>query len=104
AFAASAEATAALEANPKTDWGKANIDALRQHLVDMDNVTLHADVSRTDIPGGIRFAITSADPRVRDSINRMTRLHSDMANKEGPYRWLPETMPNGTALTVTART
>src|SRR6476661_11054649 len=46
AFAAIAEATAALDANPRTDWGKANIDALRQHLVDMDNVTVRADVSR----------------------------------------------------------
>lgn len=102
AFAAIAEATAALEANPNTDWSKANIDELRNHLVDMDNVTLHADVARTDIPGGARFVITSPDPRVRDSINRMTRLHASMANKEGPYRLAPGAIPDGTALTITA--
>ena len=104
AFAAISEATAALETDPKTDWSKANIDALRQHLVDMDNVTLRADVSRTDVPGGVRFAITSADPRVEESINRMTRLHLGMANKEGPYRWVAEAMAKGTALTVTGPT
>jgi hypothetical protein len=104
AFAAIAEATAALEADPSTDWSKANVDALRQHLVDMDNVTLHAEVARSDVPGGARFAITSADPRVRESIDRMVPLHSRLANRDGPYHSATAAIPNGTMLTVTGPT
>ncbi|MFX5914869.1 hypothetical protein ABTE45_18800, partial [Acinetobacter baumannii] len=44
AFAAILEIVALLEADPATDWSKVNIEALRQHLIDMDNVTLRADV------------------------------------------------------------
>ena len=31
-----------LEADPTTDWSKVNIGALREHLIDMDEVTMRA--------------------------------------------------------------
>jgi hypothetical protein len=31
-----------LEADPATDWAKANIGALREHLIDMDEITMRA--------------------------------------------------------------
>ena len=34
-----------LEADPKTDWSKVNLEALRQHLIDMNEVALHADAA-----------------------------------------------------------
>jgi len=46
AFAAIQEIVGILEADPTTDWSKVNIEALRQHLIDMDNVTLRAEVKR----------------------------------------------------------
>ena len=39
AFAAIQEVVEILAADSNTDWSKVNIDALRQHLVDMNNVT-----------------------------------------------------------------
>ena len=45
AFAAIQEVVEILTADPKTDWSKVNIDALRQHLIDMNNVTLNAKVT-----------------------------------------------------------
>src|SRR5579859_2920628 len=44
AFAAIQEIVEILEADPHTDWSKVDINALQQHLIDMDNVTLHARV------------------------------------------------------------
>jgi len=99
-FAAIAEATRVLETDPHTDWSKANIDALRAHLVDMDNVTVRSDVVTRAVPNGARFAVTSADPKVRESIGRMLRLHSGMANREGSYRLEVEDIPGGVAMTV----
>jgi hypothetical protein len=104
AFAAIAEATTALESNAGTDWSKANIDALRQHLVDMDNVTVRSDVAKRDMPLGERYEITSANRKVRDSINQMVRLHASMANSEGPYHLAVNAIPAGIALTVTGST
>lgn len=101
AFAAIAEATRALEADPTTDWSKVNIDALRQHLLDMDNVTLHSAVNTAAIANGARFTVTGGDAGVRDSINRMTHLHSGMANQEGRYKYAVADVPQGVAVTVT---
>ena len=102
-FAAIAEATRMLEADPHTDWSKVNIDALRAHLVDMDNVTVRSDVVTTPVENGARFAVTSPDPKVRDSISRMLRMHSGMANQEGPYRVAIEDIAGGVAMTVVGK-
>ncbi|MFW1924327.1 hypothetical protein ACG90D_19965, partial [Acinetobacter geminorum] len=55
AFAAIQEIVQILEADPRTDWSKVNIDALREHLVDMSNVTLSAQVKTEPLEGGIRY-------------------------------------------------
>ena len=49
------EIVAMLAADPQTDWSKVNIEALREHLVDMDNVTLHAHATSEDVDNGVRF-------------------------------------------------
>src|SRR5262245_12321503 len=70
ASAAIQEIVGILEADPKTDWSKVNNDALHQHLIDMNNVTLAAEVKSEPVEGGIRFMVTGAGA-VRDSIRRM---------------------------------
>ena len=42
AFGTIQEIVQMLEADPATDWSKVNIAALREHLIDMNEVTLHA--------------------------------------------------------------
>ena len=42
AFGAIQEVVQILESDPTTDWSKVNIAALREHLIDMNEVTLHA--------------------------------------------------------------
>ena len=69
AFAAIQEIVELLEANRSTDWSKVDIEALRRHLIDMDNVTLHAETAAETIDGGMKFAVTGAGP-VRESIRR----------------------------------
>jgi hypothetical protein len=45
AFGTIQEIVQILEADPKTDWSKVNLEALRQHLIDMNEVTLKAETS-----------------------------------------------------------
>ncbi|MFI5002553.1 MAG: hypothetical protein ACHQK9_21925, partial [Reyranellales bacterium] len=42
AFGAIQEIVRLLEADPKTDWSKVDLEGLRQHLIDMNEVTLKA--------------------------------------------------------------
>jgi hypothetical protein len=100
AFAAIAEVTARLAGDPATDWSKVKIQALRDHLVDMDQVTLRSQVVATPVPGGARFEVTSADPRVQASIGRMIRMHAGMAGDAGETAAVAD-IRDGVALTLT---
>ncbi|MEP7382515.1 MAG: hypothetical protein ABI910_12555, partial [Gemmatimonadota bacterium] len=74
AFGTIAEVVRVLDANPHTDWSKVDIEALRQHLIDMDDVTIRARVQPSEVPGGVVFVV-SGTGRVRDAIRRMSMNH-----------------------------
>jgi hypothetical protein len=61
AFGAIQEIVRMLDADPKTDWSKLDLEALRQHLVDMSEVTLKADAAAKPIDGGLEIAVTGRD-------------------------------------------
>lgn len=101
AFAAIQEISGALMANPATDWSKVDIEALRQHLIDMDNVTLRAEVAREDIDGGARFTVTSVDPIVNASIRAMVMAHVATMNGVEGWNMRAEEVGSGAAMSVT---
>lgn len=101
AFAAIQEIVTQLAADPKTDWSKVNIEALRQHLIDMDNVTLRAVVTAAPLPTGERFEVGSADPVVRASIQRMVMAHAATMNGANGWTLAARTTATGADLTVT---
>ena len=59
-----------LEADPNTDWSKVNISALREHLVDMNEVTLKAVANERKLDNGIEIAVTG-EGRTLDAIKRI---------------------------------
>jgi len=101
AFAAIQEIVARLMADPTTDWSRVDIEALRQHLIDMDNVTLRARVRVEEIEGGARFEATSEDAAVTTSIRAMVPAHA--ATMDGVEGWTMQAseIPGGAALVVT---
>ena len=54
AFGAIQEIVGILEADPRTDWSKINLAALREHLIDMSEVTLKATSVETKIDRGCK--------------------------------------------------
>ena len=100
AFAAIAQIVELLNADPTTDWSKVNIEALRQHLIDMDNVTLRAEVAATATPTGARFTVTSSDSAVQASIRRMVTAHATTTNGANGWTLAAEEAPSGAVLTV----
>ena len=98
AFAAIQEIVALLEANPATDWAKVDIEALRQHLIDMNNVTLGA-VVEAEMKGSVRFSI-SGDGSVRESVRRMVMAHAATMNGADGWTFAAESSDNGAILTA----
>jgi hypothetical protein len=75
AFGAIQEVVRILESDPKTDWSKVNLEALRQHLIDMNEVTLRADAVAKPIEGGAEITVTG-DQRTEAAIKRMLPAHA----------------------------
>ena len=103
AFAAVAEVVRALEARPDTDWSRVDLEALRRHLRDMERFTLHAEVvERTEVPGGVRVAVTGTDAAATRSVRRALTAHAPMLERETGWDARVETDGERTVLTVTA--
>jgi hypothetical protein len=79
AFGAIQEIVRILEADPKTDWSKVDLEALRQHLIDMNEVTLKADGAQKPIEGGLEIAVTGTD-RALVAIQRMIPAYAQTVN------------------------
>jgi hypothetical protein len=100
AFGTIQEVVQILEADPTTDWSKVNIGALRIHLIDMDEVTLHAAAAERALDTGLEIMVTG-EGRTLDAIKRMVPAHARELAKIG---WTANTedLPNGVKLTVTS--
>jgi hypothetical protein len=84
AYAAIAEIVAILTADPRTDWTKVDIEALRQHLRDMHLVTLSSTVTVTPVAGGAEFAVTGPG-EVAMAVRRMAHAHAMATKAELPF-------------------
>lgn len=113
AFATLAEIVSLLEADPDTDWSKVDIESLRQHLIDMDRVTLSSVVASSAIDGGMRFTVSGEDAATIASIQRMTQAHAaaqsaavghDIAarNMSPAWRYAVQLIDDGAEMSVTA--
>jgi hypothetical protein len=102
AFGAIAEIVRLLEADPKTDWARVNVEALRQHLIDMDEVTMHAAVTSHNVPDGLEMDVTGTG-RTTDAIRRMAINHTRMLDQGSAYHATAVEIANGARLTVTAK-
>ena len=83
-FATIAEIVSLLRDDPETDWAQVDIKELREHLVDMDNVTTKASVERTVDELSVSFLITG-DEVAAASIQRMVLAHSPMLQQSSDW-------------------
>ncbi len=83
AFGTIQEVIRALEADSTTDWSKVDLEALRQHLIDMNNFTLHVDVlSKKPIPNGVDIVVKGNTPAAQQSLKRVLAAHPPQLKKE----------------------
>ena len=100
AFGTVQEIVRILENDPTTNWSKVNIAALREHLIDMNEVTLRATATERSLANGVEITVTGAG-RTRDAIKRMVPAHVHELIALG---WQAKTddLPDGVKLIVTA--
>ena len=100
AFGAIQEVVRILDADPKTDWSKVDLEALRQHLIEMNEVTLNAGATPKQIDGGLEIEVTGSG-RTLVAIQRMAPAWVQMANGQNVWSAKASELPNGELLTVT---
>ena len=82
-FGAVQEAIRRLEADPNTDWSTVDVDALRQHLVDMHHVALHVAVEDTaPIDSGLRLRVRPTTEAAQASLDRVLSAHPHMLKQD----------------------
>lgn len=98
AFAALSEVVRVLEADPATDWSKVNLTALRDHLIDMDQLVRDAQVVQQELADGVRSRVTG-DAYALAAAKRMVPAHAkELASND---RWRVEVVSEENAVTLT---
>jgi hypothetical protein len=101
AFGAIQEIVRTLEADPATDWSKIDLEALRQHLIDMNDVTLNAVAVAKPVEGGVEITVTGGG-RTLAAIQRMVPEHAKEIDGLNGWSARARTIENGVLLTVTS--
>ncbi|MBL4819473.1 MAG: hypothetical protein JKY98_00585 [Gammaproteobacteria bacterium] len=100
AFTTIKEIVSQLEADTDTDWSKVDINALREHLIDMHHVTLYASVVATEVEGGAEYSVTG-EGRTLAAILNMIPVHASQINDEQDWSVQFTSKANGVDLTIT---
>jgi len=92
-----------LEAKTDTDWSKVNMEALRQHLLDMKASTEEVEVlSKNPVENGVRIQVRPTSKRATGALKRLFGMHPAMLKKE--KGWKMETEKDGNQWTITCIT
>lgn len=102
AFGAIAEVVQMLDADPSTDWSKVDLERLRQHLIDMNEVVLRSQVKQSEVPGGLVMNVTGTG-RTEQAIRTMLVPHAAELDRMPAFAAKTELIPGGVRLTVTAK-
>lgn len=77
------EAVRKLEADPATDWKKVNLEALRQHLLDMRHFTEDVEVvAQKPIDKGIELTVRATLPGAIPALDRAFNAHPKILKAE----------------------
>jgi hypothetical protein len=103
AFGAIAEIVRLLDADPATDWTRVDLERLRQHLIDMNEVVLRARVSQRPLPAGLAMTVAGTG-RTERAIRAMVVSHAAELDRTVSYSAKTEPIPGGVVLTVLSKT
>jgi hypothetical protein len=92
-----------LEADPDTDWSEVNLEALRQHLLDMKAFIEEVEVlSKEPVANGVRIRVRPTGKRATGALKRLFSMHPAMLKKE--KGWNMQTTRKGQEWTISCTT
>ena len=100
-FTAIAEIVALLQADPNTDWSKVNIDGLREHLVDMNELAINATAKTEMKDGSVLFQIV-ATGRALKAVHAMVPAHAGVLSSTTKWKASAELTDTGATMTLSA--
>lgn len=100
-FAAIIEIVAMLSADSDTDWTRVDIDGLREHLVDMNQLVIGASVHSEPLPNGLEMRIDTSG-RAGEAASRMVPAHAPFLAAE--TGWESEVASEGDEIVWTVTT
>ena len=101
-FATLQEVIDALESNTRTNWEKVNIEALRLHLVEMQDMTINVDVKQQHIDNGFQAVVS---PTTSNAVKSLTRvLSGHPAQMKAETGWDMQVQINNSVFTLTVTT
>jgi hypothetical protein len=101
AFAAIAEIVDLLRRDPGTNWDRVDIDGLREHLVDMNDLTLNASVDTSTDANSIAFRVSGEGRTVR-AIQSMVPAHAGVLASDLDMNADASLTDDGAVLKITA--
>lgn len=101
ALGAIQEVVGLLLSDPSTDWSQVSIARLRQHLVDLDEIVLHADVEERPVDGGL-VAHVRGDARTLEAVRRVVPIHA--RHMTGFRGWTTAVSDDGDSFELTLTT
>jgi hypothetical protein len=103
AFGAIAEIVRILEADPATDWSKVDLERLRQHLIDMNEVVLRSAVKQSPVPDGLAMEVTGSTGRTEQAIRAMVVPHAVELDRMPEWSARTESIAGGVRLIVVTK-
>jgi len=83
AFGTIQEVIAQLNNDPNTDWSQVNLEALRQHLLDMQDMTLNVEVlDQRVLPQGLEVVLKATTERAEAALDRVFQAHPAQLKRE----------------------
>jgi len=101
-FGAIQETVKALEKDPDTNWNQVNIEALRQHLLDMKAFTKEVEVlDKQAISMGVKLQVHPLTERAKTALKRVLMMHPAMLKKEKGWKMESEQTGNNWTIRCT---
>ena len=102
AFGTIQEVIEKLNSNPDTDWSKVDLEKLRRHLVDMNNMTLNINiVSQKNIQEGLEIVVEPTTKSSQETLKRVFKVHPAQLNMDTGWNMVVKNEGQRFRLTIT---
>lgn len=102
AFGTIQEVIRKLNHDPKVDWSKVNLEALRRHLVDMNDMTLNVEVlSQQPLDKGVKLLMRASTLKSESALDRVFSVHPAQLKRETGWEMSVQKKEKIYTLTIT---